>query len=212
MNDSPDTALATATDSSHPLVQLFWVGLFAAGTALSARLEIHTSRSRTPLQTLMVLLSGAFLGPRNGMGEPDGATLRPGILERRYLRGGGAGIARILGPSGGYILSFPLAAALVGYLVGRRHSLIQVALSMGAGLAVVFLLGALHLFAFYHPQYCHSVRGGVLIFSWWDLLKLSAASTIYFEMGKRWKRLLPPRRFRNKLTPGHDSGRRLAPE
>jgi biotin transporter BioY len=59
MNDSPDTALATATDSSHPLVQLFWVGLFAAGTALSARLEIPHQPVPYTLQTLMVLRSGA---------------------------------------------------------------------------------------------------------------------------------------------------------
>jgi biotin transport system substrate-specific component len=191
MNDSPDTALATATDSSHPLVQLFWVGLFAAGTALSARLEIPHQPVPYTLQTLMVLLSGAFLGPRNGM-VSQMAYIAAGILGAPVFAGGGAGIARILGPSGGYILSFPLAAALVGYLVGRRHSLIQVALSMGAGLAVVFLLGALHLFAFYTHSIVTAFEAGVLIFSWWDLLKLSAASTIYFEMGKRWKRLPPP--------------------
>jgi biotin transport system substrate-specific component len=106
--------------------------------------------------------------------------------------GGAAGIARILGPSGGYILSFPLAAALVGYLVRRRHSLMQVALSMAAGLAVVFALGALHLFAFYTHSIVTAFVAGVLIFSWWDLLKLSAASMIYFEMGKRWRRVPPP--------------------
>jgi biotin transport system substrate-specific component len=108
------------------------------------------------------------------------------------LAGGAAGIARILGPSGGYIISFPLAAALVGYLVSRRHSLLHVALSMAAGLAVVFTLGALHLFAFYTHSIGSALGAGVLIFSWWDLLKLSAASMIYYEMGKRWKRVPPP--------------------
>jgi biotin transport system substrate-specific component len=191
MNDSSEIALIKTTDSSRPLVQLFWVGLFAVGTMLSARFEIPHQPVPYTLQTLMVLLSGAFLGPRNGM-VSQMAYIAAGILGAPVFAGGGAGIARILGPSGGYILSFPLAAALVGYLVGRRHSLIQVALSMGAGLAVVFLLGALHLFAFYTHSIVTAFEAGVLIFSWWDLMKLSAASMIYFEMGKRWRRVPPP--------------------
>jgi biotin transport system substrate-specific component len=191
MNDSQGTALARATDSSQPLVQLFWVGLFAAGTALSARLEIPHQPVPYTLQTLMVLLAGAFLGPRNGM-LSQLAYIGAGVLGAPVFAGGAAGIARILGPSGGYILSFPVAAALVGYLVGRRHSFMQVALSMGAGLAVVFALGALHLFAFYTHSITTAFEAGVLIFSWWDLLKLSAASMIYLEMGKRWRRLPPP--------------------
>jgi biotin transport system substrate-specific component len=192
MHDSSEIALVKTTDSSQPLVQLFWVGLFAAGTALSARLEIPHQPVPYTLQTLMVLLSGAFLGPRNGM-LSQVAYVAAGILGAPVFAGGAAGIARILGPSGGYILSFPLAAALVGYLAGRRHSLIQVALSMAAGLAVVFTLGALHLFAFYTHRIDTALEAGVLIFSWWDILKLSAASMIYFEMGKRWRRVPPPR-------------------
>ncbi len=191
MNDSSEIALGKTTDSSQPLAQLFWVGLFAAGTALSARLEIPHQPVPYTLQTLMVLLSGAFLGPRNGM-VSQLAYIAAGILGAPVFAGGAAGIARILGPSGGYILSFPLAAALVGYLAGRRHSLIQVTLSMAAGLAVVFTLGALHLFAFYTHRIDTALEAGVLIFSWWDILKLSAASMIYFEMGKRWRRVPPP--------------------
>jgi biotin transport system substrate-specific component len=191
MNDSSEIALIKTTDSSRPLVQLFWVGLFAVGTMLSARFEIPHQPVPYTLQTLMVLLSGAFLGPRNGM-LSQLAYIAAGILGAPVFAGGAAGIARILGPSGGYILSFPLAAALVGYLVSRRHSLMQVALSMAAGLTVVFALGALHLFAFYTHSIVTAFEAGVLIFSWWDLLKLSAASMIYFEMGKRWRRVPPP--------------------
>jgi biotin transport system substrate-specific component len=157
----------------------------------SARFEIPHQPVPYTLQTLMVLLSGAFLGPRNGM-LSQLAYIAAGILGAPVFAGGAAGIVRILGPSGGYILSFPIAAALVGYLVSRRHSLMQVALSMAAGLAVVFALGAIHLFAFYTHSIVAAFEAGVLIFSWWDLLKLSAASMIYFEMGKRWRRVPPP--------------------
>jgi biotin transport system substrate-specific component len=191
MNDSPDLVLGKTVDSSPALVQLLWIALFALGTMLSARLEIPHQPVPYTLQTLMVLLSGAFLGPRNGMASQL-AYIAAGILGAPVFAGGAAGIARILGPSGGYILSFPLAAALVGYLVNRRHSIIRVALSMAAGLAVVFTLGALHLCVFYTHSIGTALGAGVLIFSWWDLLKLSAASMIYFELGKRWRRVPSP--------------------
>jgi biotin transport system substrate-specific component len=191
MNDSSNIVLGKTADSSQAAAQVFWVGLFAVGTMLSARLEIPHQPVPYTLQTLMVLLSGAFLGARNGM-LSQLAYIAAGILGAPVFAGGAAGIARILGPSGGYIISFPLAAALVGYLVSRRHSLLHVALSMAAGLAVVFTLGALHLFAFYTHSIESALGAGVLIFSWWDLLKLSAASMIYYEMGKRWKRVPPP--------------------
>lgn len=190
MNDSSDIVLAKDADSSRALAQVFWVGLFAAGTMLSARLEIPHQPVPYTLQTLMVLLAGAFLGPRNGM-LSQLAYIGAGILGAPVFAGGAAGIARILGPSGGYLLSFPLAAALVGYLVSRRHSLLQVAISMAAGLAVVFTLGALHLYVFYTHTIDTTLVAGVLIFSWWDLLKLSAASMIYYELGKRWRRVPP---------------------
>jgi biotin transport system substrate-specific component len=191
MNDSSNLVLGKTVDSSPALVQFTWVALFALGTMLSARLEIPHQPVPYTLQTLMVLLSGAFLGPRNGM-LSQLAYITAGILGAPVFAGGAAGFARILGPSGGYILSFPLAAALVGYLVNRRHSLIQVALSMAAGLVVVFTLGALHLGIFYTHSVGTAFAAGVLIFSWWDLLKLSAASMIYFEVGKRWRRVPPP--------------------
>ncbi|HMK38594.1 MAG TPA: biotin transporter BioY [Bacteroidota bacterium] len=188
MNDSSNLVLGKTADSSRTIAVLFWVALFAAGTALSARLEIPHQPVPYTLQTLMVLLAGAFLGPKNGM-LSQLAYLAAGILGAPVFAGGGAGILSIVGPSGGYLLSFPLAALVVGYFTGKRHTLLRVALSMGAGLVVVFTIGALYLGVFYTHRFESALQAGVLIFSWWDLLKLSAASMIYFEMGKRWRRV-----------------------
>jgi len=188
MNDASNLVLGKTTGSSRTLVQLYWILLFAAGTTVSARLEIPHQPVPYTLQTLMVLLAGAFLGPRNGM-LSQLAYIASGILGAPVFAGGASGFTSILGPSGGYLLSFPLAAALVGYLVQKRHSLPWVSLSMAAGLAVVFTLGALHLGVFYTRSFDGALQAGVLIFSWWDLLKLAAASMVYYETGKRWRRV-----------------------
>jgi len=191
MNDSTKIALSSPSVIPAALAQVFWVLLFAAGTTLAARLEIPHQPVPYTLQTLLVLLSGAFLGARNGMLSQI-AYIGAGVLGLPVFAGGAFGLAVLLGPSGGYLIAFPLAALLVGWMVRRRHTLPWIALAMGTGLAVVFLLGALQLSVMYTHSASTALTAGVLIFSWWDLLKLSAASMIYFEMGKRWKRLPVP--------------------
>lgn len=188
MNDSTKVALSRPSDIPAALVQLFWILLFAAGTALAARLEIPHQPVPYTLQTLLVLLSGAFLGARNGM-ISQLAYVLAGIAGFPVFAGGAFGLGALLGPSGGYLMAFPLAALIVGRLLRTHHTLPWIALSMGAGLAVVFTLGALQLSVFYTHSASSAFAAGVLIFSWWDLLKLAAASMIYYELGKRWKRL-----------------------
>jgi biotin transport system substrate-specific component len=188
MNNTPNLALRRIGERSPALLQVFWIALFAAGTVLSARMEIPHRPVPYTLQTLMVLLSGAFLGPRNGM-LSQLAYITAGVLGAPVFAGGGAGIPWLTGPSGGYLMSFPLAALLVGATLPARHSLFRIAVSMVSGLIAVFALGALYLFGVYTHSISSALEAGVLAFSWWDLLKLGAAAMIYYEVGKRWRRV-----------------------
>jgi biotin transport system substrate-specific component len=95
----------------------------------------------------------------------------------------------LVGPTGGYLLAFPAAAAVAGYLVTLRRSLPWTVLSMFAGLLVIFTSGTLHLYAFYIRNFASAFTTGFLIFSWWDMLKLGAASMIYNELAKRYARV-----------------------
>jgi biotin transporter BioY len=54
---------------------------------------------------------------------------------------------------------------------------------------LIFVSGTVHLYAFYVHDAAAALAAGFLIFSWRDLLKLGAASMIYFELSKRWPRL-----------------------
>ena len=170
------------------VVQTVWVILFALATAAAARLEIPHVPVPYTLQTLVVILSGAFLGTRNGF-LSQCAYVALGAAGAPVFAGGAAGALVLAGPTGGYLLAFPLAAAVVGALTGGRHSLMRVALAMAAGLVVIFALGAVQLALVTTHSFTTALGAGVLIFSWWDALKLGAASMIYFEAGKRWRRL-----------------------
>ena len=168
--------------------QALWTMAFAAATALAARLEIPYYPVPFTLQTMIVLLAGAFLGSRNGA-LSQLLYLAAGVAGLPVFAGGAIGFMRLAGPTGGYLLAFPVAAALVGYLLRERGSLLVVALSMAAGLLVIFAAGTLHLYAFTMHNMSNAIASGFLLFSWWDVVKLGAASMIYFELSKRWPRL-----------------------
>ncbi|HCV43453.1 MAG TPA: BioY family transporter, partial [Bacteroidetes bacterium] len=140
------------------------------------------------LQTMFILLSGAFLGARNGAMSQI-IYLALGILGAPVFSMGGFGIAWLQGPTGGYLLSFPIAAVVVGYLVQVRRSLSWSLISMACGMTVIFVVGTVQLYAVVFKNWSEAFTAGFLIFSWWDILKLSAAAMTYHEIAKRWPRL-----------------------
>jgi biotin transport system substrate-specific component len=185
--EQTQTRIFSATEG-HILAQLLWILGFAVLTALGARLEIEHYPVPFTLQTLIVLLSGAFLGPRNGA-ISQLAYLAAGAMGAPVFAGGAFGILKFLGPTGGYLIAFPVAAALVGWILRDGRSYARVLGAMAAGLIAIFTCGTLHLYAFYVRDLGTAISSGFLIFSWWDLLKLGAATAIYAELGKRWPRL-----------------------
>jgi biotin transport system substrate-specific component len=165
--------------------QTLWIVLFAAATAAAARVEIPHQPVPYTLQSMMVLLAGAFLGARNGA-MSQMLYLVMGLLGAPVFALGGFGLVRLLGPTGGYLLAFPLAAAVVGYAVQRRRTLGWSFVAMTLGALVIFVGGTLQLRATLFGSWSDAFTAGFLIFSWWDVLKLSAASMIYHEVAKRW--------------------------
>jgi biotin transport system substrate-specific component len=92
------------------------------------------------------------------------------------------GVARLLGPTGGYLMSYPFAACLAGYLAergfDRRYTTSVVAMS--AGLAVIFLVGVSWLGFVVQPSrgVAGALAAGFYPFVLPDLLKLLAAAGV----------------------------------
>ncbi|WPD19557.1 biotin transporter BioY [Thermaerobacter composti] len=105
---------ATRGAPTRPLVL---AGMLAALTAVLAYLRIPLPFTPVPItgQTLGVMLSGLLLGPRWGFAAQL-TYLLLGIAGVPVFAGGQAGLAPVMGPTGGYLLSYPLAAWLVGWL------------------------------------------------------------------------------------------------
>jgi len=190
MSNSSDVAVDKPISQSgkRVLAQALWIAGFAAATALSARLEIPHDPVPFTLQTMVVLLAGAFLGARNGA-VSQLLYLGAGILGAPEFAGGAFGAARLVGPTGGYLIAFPLAAAAIGYLLRERLSLVWTLTAMVSGLVIIFAVGMAHLYVFYLHDGNRTFTSGFLLFTWWDLLKVSAAAMTYHEVGKKWPRL-----------------------
>ncbi len=176
--------LAASAKSS----QLFWIISFSILTFAGAQVFIPTQPVPFTLQTMIVLLSGAFLGSKNGA-LSQVIYLAAGIIGLPVFAGFDLGIARLFGPTGGYLLSFPFAAFLVGYILERNNNLISIILSFVTGQILILLSGSLYLPLFFNGNFSNAFFAGALIFSIWDLIKISAAVSIYKAFSKKYPKL-----------------------
>ena len=171
--------------------ELFWVISFSILTAISAQVSIPIKPVPITLQTMVVLLAGAFLGSKNGaysqvlyiflgvIGLPVFAQTADGTM----------GIARLIGPTGGYLLAFPLAAYMVGNLTEKSQKYLNVIISMFAAELIIIFFGTLYLYAAYLHNFVDAVKAGAAIFTIWMVIKVFAAATIYFAVSKKQPRL-----------------------
>ena len=95
-----------------------WVITFSLVTAVCAQISFHLPFSPVPItgQTFAVLLSGAVLGWRRGF-LSQVVYLAEGAAGLPVFADGAGSVLHLVGPSGGFLLCFPLAAALVGFMV-----------------------------------------------------------------------------------------------
>jgi biotin transport system substrate-specific component len=100
-----------------------WIVGFSLFTALAAQLEIRLPYTPVPitLQTLAVLFAGAVLGSRRGF-LSQALYLAEGAAGLPVFAGGAASVVHLMGPTGGYLWSYPFAAVLIGWMVERGAS------------------------------------------------------------------------------------------
>ncbi|MGH7526140.1 MAG: biotin transporter BioY, partial [Gemmatimonadales bacterium] len=98
------------------------IGLGALLVALSAQVTVPVPLNPVPmtLQPLAVLVVGGLLGGASGAGALV-LYLALGMLGLPVFAGGSSGIVRLLGPTGGYLLAFPVAAGLTGAIIQRAE-------------------------------------------------------------------------------------------
>ncbi len=148
MTASP--ALAPARKRRSTATDLALIASFAALIGACSLLPaIPVGVVPITLQTFAVILAGAVLGASRGALAVL-LWLAVGAIGLPVFTAGGAGLAPFAGPSVGYLLSFPFAAFLTGFIVERlprKRIATSIPLILLAGVAasvlVIYPLGAL---------------------------------------------------------------------
>lgn len=166
------------------------VALAVALTAAAAQFTLPLPFTAVPftLTPLVVMLTGAALGSRLGF-----------LTQALYLVAGAVGLAvfapspllppgalRLSGPTGGYLLAYPIAAFATGWLAERgwdRRYWTSLA-SMLVGLAIIFAGGVSWLALSFNQSLSAALAQGFLPFVLADLVKAAAAAMI---LPQAWK-------------------------
>lgn len=180
--------------TSVPARRVFAVATFALLTAFSAHVSAPLPGTAVPvsMQTLVVLLSGMLLGPALGAAAQT-AYLMAGAAGLPVFAAG-LGVPYLFGPTGGYLLAFPAAAAVAGAVsVSTRGGIVgQAAMLVLAGVlgTLVVYAGGTAQLTLLTGDAAGALRMGVLPFIAGDLAKLTIAVLIALRIRRRTLALL----------------------
>lgn len=195
----PDTSSArdSRAGSSTPSRDIALVAAFAALISASAyvgAIPVGSAGVPITLQTLTVMLAGCILGPLRGFSAVM-LYLALGAVGLPVFAEHSSGIGVFSGPSGGYLIAFPLAAALGGFLVKyvardrRTRALVVFACSITASILVIHLLGILGMKLYFDVSFRQAATYD-LPFWIGDVVKTSLVAMIAAEVHRAFPQLL----------------------
>jgi biotin transport system substrate-specific component len=152
---------------------------FSLLTALSAQIVIPIGPIPITGQTFAVLLTGALLGSRLGAITMI-VYLIEGASGLPFFRGGMAGIAHLMGPTGGYLIAFPAAAFITGAFAehGWDRRFLTAAAAMAIGSLVIMLSGWAWFTILMHASPLIALYDTVIKFIPGDIIKILLAAAV----------------------------------
>ena len=177
---SSQSVTRTLPSYSHALARNFAV---VAGASLFVALCAHITLPLpfTPvpltLQNFAVLLVGLVLGSRRGFAAL-GLYLAEGAMGLPFFNPAGpGGIAQLLGPTGGYLIAYPVVAFLAGWLWERsQRGFARALLASLAAEIVLFAGGVSWLMFIAHVPFAQAAAFGLYPFLFAEVIKVMAAS------------------------------------
>lgn len=176
---TPRTAvLADRLPGSKAVRTALMVTGFALLTAAAAQISFPLPWTPVPVtgQTFAVLLSGAVLGWKAGAGSQL-LYVALGAVGLPFYADGASGWTAVSGATGGYLVGFIAAAALIGYLAerGQDRSVVTSIPAMLAGTAIIYLFGVSWLAHSLGVPGTKAMELGLVPFVVGDALKLALA-------------------------------------
>ncbi len=160
--------------------------LFGALLCILSPLSLPIGPVPLSLCSFGILLSGVVLGPLGGA-LSTAVLLSAGLCGLPVFSGGMSGITAILSPTGGYIMAYPIMAALAGLSnlkagytknIGRRHNIFTFLCCLAAVILGYVMGTAWFSFSAGLPVSAELIYACVLPFAVPDLLKCIAATAL----------------------------------
>ncbi len=159
--------------------KIVYVSLFAALIAAGSVITIPLGPVPISLQTLFVFLAALLLGPKLGTMSVF-VYLAAGAVGLPVFSGGTGGIARFLGPTGGYLIGFLLGVWIIGSISSskKKYEFLWDVIAMIAGTAIIYLIGVIWLKIVLGISFHKAVYVGLLPFLPGDAVKIAAGAYI----------------------------------
>ena len=172
-----------ASETGRQVALIVGASLFVA---LCAHITIPLPFTPVPLtvQNFGVLLVGLLLGSRRGFAAlalylAEGAMGFP-----VFSPTGPGGIAQLLGPTGGFLLTYPLVAWLAGFVMERGRKTFARAAAAGFLGEVTLFIGGLSWLAILTHSVSQAFRWGLYWFVFAEIIKVMVAAGI----ASRWQK------------------------
>ncbi len=162
------------------IIPLF-TALMIVFTIVFPKIPVPIININVTLQTFIVILAGLLLCPIDAFTSMLLYVLI-GALGFPVFSGLSGGIGWVLGPNGGFILSFPIVAFLISlFKIGKQTMIKNMMLSIFFGIMWTYLIGSIWL-SFYSKLNFTEIMYGMLIFLPTDVLKCIFASIISLKV------------------------------
>lgn len=173
--------ISTTLSSSDTIKKMVFASLFATMIAIGAHISIPIPFSPVPstLQTFFVFIAGAMLGIKWGSISVI-IYIFIGIVGFPVFAGGTSGFGVLIGPTGGYIIGFIFAAAIIGALCEKKgtSNILFNILFMAVGLFTVYLFGIPQLMLIADISFSKAIAVGMVPFLMGGLVEIIVASFI----------------------------------
>lgn len=178
------SAAVKALAQINPVVLVVTASLFVA---ICAHISVPLPFSPVPLsmQNLAVLLVGLALGPTLGCAALV-LYLAEGAMGLPFFAPGPGGILQLIGPTGGYLMAYPLMAYVAGVIFAkaRQHKFWFALAASTAAEIVLFAAGSIWLTVYTHSL-LKAVLLGIFPFLPLEAVKIILASTAATRFGNR---------------------------
>lgn len=161
--------------------KIVFTALFAALTAVCGFISIPVPGTPIPivLQNMLVVLTGLMLGPVWGVAATV-LFLAAGALGLPVFSGGTGGVARLIGPTGGFLYGYALATLAAGLIAQRpkygvRTPGLRLVLATVLGFVVMYIPGVLHFMRVMDKTFSQTMTLCVVPYIPGDIVKMVVA-------------------------------------